>query len=430
MWRNVGRCSQLLFTLAAAGCGAADDGTWSSAELDVIRSELGTLPSSPYEDPTNVYGDDPAAAALGQRLFFDSRYSANGNVACATCHDPERGFQDGRANTSEGLQFTERHAPTLINAAFGTGAEASNAVWQFWDGRKDSLWSQVLAPPENDIEMGSSRTRVALLIADLYREEYEAVFGALPSLRDAAGGARFPDNAKPGTPEWEAMSAADRDLVTGVYVNFGKAVAAYERRIVSRNSRFDRFHAEIAGGASDSQELSSIEKKGLRLFLGKGACVECHKGANFSDWEFHNIALDQEGPHLPSEDPGREAGIAALRDDEFNCNSRWSDVADKPSCAVNALAAEPSDIGAFKTPGLRDVARTAPYMHTGTLNTLEDVIDHYDRGGDESGFAGSVDEKIGKLDLATDEVNALVAFLEALNGEPIDPELTSVPSLP
>jgi cytochrome c peroxidase len=375
-------------------------GPFSDLELAIVRAQLGSLPDTPPPSPTNRFADDTRAAVLGQKLFFETGYSANGEVSCATCHIPSAEFQDNRSNTSEGLEFTKRSTPTLVNAVFGSGA-AGSTVWQFWDGRKDSFWSQALGPPESSIEMGGSRAAVAALVADKYAGDYEAVFGPLPA-------------------------ADDPDAVTRVYVNFGKAIEAYERLVVSKNSAFDRFRDEIIAGSDDSDELDAAQKHGLKIFVGKGGCISCHRGPNFSDWTFHNIGVSQEDiEHVPNRDAGRADGISSLEDDEFNCASRWSDAPDASACAVTALEPKDADTGAFKTPTLRNVALTAPYFHTGAMDTLADVIDFYDQGGQDAGYVGSQDRNIRKLNLSTDEKDALIAFLGALTGDPVDPELTS-----
>ncbi len=446
MRRDLGTWLPLLISaLSCAACGSERSGGYdvaarpepasssaaqlSELELAIVRSELGSLPPAPPPDPSNRYADDPAAAALGQKLFFDARYSENGRVSCATCHIPESGFQDDRANTSEGIGFTGRHAPTLLGAAYGSGAPGST-VWQFWDGRKDSLWSQALGPSENPTEMGGTRAKVALLIADLYRAEYEAVFGPLPALRDDEGASLVPESATPGTSAWQALDTNLQHDITRIFVNFGKAIAAYERKLVSSNSAFDRFWQELADGQSESDLLSTGEIEGLRVFIGKGACISCHQGSNFSDWKFHNIGVSQAGAHLPAEDYGRLTGIELLLSDEFNCLSEWSDQEDKAACSVSTLAAGPRDRGAFKTPSLRNASRTAPFFHTGTATTLADVVEFYDQGGTGSGYVGTLDENITLLNLTGDEKQHLLEFLATLEGEPLAPELVRDPTLP
>jgi cytochrome c peroxidase len=408
----------LALAVALTACGAPpegyslpSDGTgepvgqFSDLELAIVRAQLGSLPDRPPPSPTNRFADDPRAAALGQKFFFEKGYSANGEVSCATCHIPSAGFQDNRANTSAGIDFTGRSSPTIINAVFGSGA-AGSTVWQFWDGRKDSFWSQALGPPENEVEMGGTRTAVTALVAEKYASEYQAIFGALPAL-DAP------------------------DAVTEVYVNFGKAIEAYERLVVSRNSAFDRFRDAIVRGAADSDELDASQKLGLKIFVGKGGCISCHRGPNFSDWTFHNIGVSQaDVEHVPAEDSGRAGAIERLASDEFNCTSRWSDASDAAGCAVTGISARDTDTGAFKTPTLRNVALTAPYFHTGGLDTLDAVVDFYDQGGEESGYVGSQDRNIRKLSLTREEKQALVDFLGALTGDAVDPALTSVAGTP
>jgi cytochrome c peroxidase len=440
----------LVLLATTAACSSSNQGTnaplapdddagslFTEVELEVILHELGSLPAEPPSDPSNQFAEDAGAASLGQKFFFETAFSPAdgpiGPVSCATCHIPDKGFQDDRGNTSQGIGFTNRHAPTLFNAAYG--ASDSGTIWQFWDGRKDSLWSQALGPPENPIEMGSTRCKVALVVFDKYKSEYESVFSAMPALRDAAGKSVFAEAADAASPECDPLEATVKALATPVYVNFGKAIAAYERRIISRNSRFDQFYEEITTGVVTSDKLSEREIAGLKLFVGKGACVSCHKGANFSDWKFHNTGVAQTGANVPPEDRGRADGISKVVSDEFNCTSPWSDAPDKAGCEVNELlssgaAPDPAALGAFKTPSLRSVSLTAPYLHTGTLGSLEEVIDLYDRGGDASGFSGSVDGNIHQLHLSEQEKAALTDFLQALEGQPLPRSLLTDPRKP
>lgn len=405
----------------------SEDQFFDDTELETILTWLGPLPDAIPDDPSNAWADDPAAATLGQKLFFDAGYSGNGEVSCATCHIPNAAFDDDRANTSEGISFTSRASMSVLNGAFGEAAEETSP-WQFWDGRTDSQWAQALAPPEDEIEMGSTRTIVALHVYDTYRAEYEAVFGAMPQLRDGAGDPVAPPEAMPGTAEWDGLPDTVRDDITGVYVNFGKAIAAYERQLISRNSRFDQFWNEIAGGASDSTSLSDAEKAGLRVFIGKGRCLGCHGGRNFTDGQFHNDAVAQAGENVPESDDGRAAGLTIALADEFNCAGQWSDHPDKSRCAVSTLSGAQGELGAFKTPSLRDVANRAPYMHTGMMANLEQVVMHYDLGGAPPGtFAGTRDELMRPLELSQPERQALIAFLFSLSGEPLAPELVTDP---
>lgn len=407
-----------------------DDGPRSffdDDEITTILAWLGPLPDAPRPDPTNAWADDPAAALLGQRLFFDPRYSANGEVSCVTCHEPADGFGDSRANLSTGIAITGRSSPGLLNGAFGSATE-DGPVWQFWDGRADSQWAQALGVPEGAASMASTRSKVVLHLYDEYREEYESVFGPMPALRDEGGVPLVDPTYKPGMPEWDALPQESRDMVEGVYANFGKAVAAYERLLVSRNSRFDQLWNDLAAGAPDSPSLTDEEKAGLRVFIGVGRCLGCHNGPNFTDGEFHNIAIPQSGENVPEMDQGRAAGVMKLVADKFNCAGAYSDHPDKESCPVNFVVPEGAEVGAFKTPSLRSVGQSPPYMHTGNFATLEDVIRHYDLGGAAYGtFEGAKDELLRPLSLDAQQITDLAAFLRALDGEPLPAELTEAP---
>lgn len=418
-------------TAGSSGSGpetTGDAAFFTAAERSTILTWLGPLPDAPPPDPTNRYAEDPDAAKLGQKLFFDARYSGDGSVSCATCHAPETGFDDARANTSLGLAFTSRSAMPIPNGAFGAAAEANAPIWQFWDGRCDSQWSQALQPPESPVEMGSSRATVALHLYDHYRAEYEAVFGAMPRLRDDDDEALIPEWAMPGTSEWEDLPEDTQSDINRIFANFGKAIAAYERRLVSRNSRFDAFWHELNAGAADSDQLTPLEKEGLRTFISNGRCLGCHGGPNFTDGQFHNIAVPQQGDNVDASDEGRRAGLKRLLDDIFNCVGPYSDHPDKSQCAANKVDPDFGELGAFKTPTLRGVTATAPYMHTGAFATLDDVVHHYDIGGAPTGtFDGLRDELMRPLGLTGHERQALVAFLQTLDGEPMDPSLMMAP---
>lgn len=401
---------------------------FTEEERSTILAWLGPLPDEVPADPSNAFADDDAAAALGQALFFEDAYSENGDISCSTCHDPAAAFDESRdSNTSEGVSFTERSSMSVLNGAFAEASEQASP-WQFWDGRADSQWAQALEPPESDVEMGSTRVRVALVVYDHYRADYEAIFGPFPTLHDGNGNPLAPDDAKPGTEAWDALSSDVQDAFTEVYVNYGKAIAAYERRLVSRNSRFDIFWEELAAGAEDSATLTDVEKEGLRVFIGKGRCLGCHSGPNFTDGQFHNTAVPQIGEHIVPMDDGRALGLEQARDSPFNCMGPWSDHPNKGACAINQIGNAQGEQGAFKTSSLRDIANRAPFMHTGSMATIEQAIQHYDIGGAPPGlFAGQRDELMRPIGLANPERIALAAFLRALNGEPLPAALLEDP---
>lgn len=390
---------------AAAVHGHATAGArWSDEERAILRSlslaSLGPVPS----DPSNRWGDDTLAAALGHRLFFDARLSATGRVSCASCHLPDRGFQDDRA-LAEGVGPVPRRTMPIAGTA--------HAAWQFWDGRADSQWSQALGPLESPVEHGGDRTQYARVVATEYRDAYEQLFGRLPEL------AGLPDRAGPvadttRAAAWARMSAGRRDDVTRVYANIGKAIAAYERRIGFAPSRFDRYvEAELAGrphGAASA--FTRDEEAGLRLFIGRASCVNCHNGALFTDDAFHNTGVGLPRVAL-APDSGRAVGVRRALAGEFACTSRWSDAAPDDCAELRFAVTEGEElVRAYKTPSLRNAAQRAPYMHAGQITTLEDVIAHYDRAP----AAPAGHSELRPLRLSAAERAQVAAFLRTLSG--------------
>ena len=450
----------LLIALALGGCDSSDDATdvadstrsdsvdaaevagglpsglafvaQGALHIDVTEEEWRrmqkyALPSDgvPRSNPTNVVAGDDAAASLGQALFFDARLSGTGEYACASCHDPEKGWSDGEATAST-LGTGSRNTPTLWNV----GAQR----WLFWDGRADSLWAQALGPIENPIEMGGDRLAVAHLLSDdsTLKAAYESVFGAMPDLSDPA---RFPDHARPVVNNasdplhvaWAGLSAEDRDVINRIYSNAGKAIEAYERQIVSVNAPFDQF---LEGLLEDDMEkvgrLSEEAQRGLKIFMGSGSCHLCHTGPWFTNLEFHNIGL--ESPPGPLPDIGRTQGVEGVLQDTFNGLGAYSDA---PEASVNDKLrflkrnASLTD-GAFKTPTLRNIAQTGPYMHDGRFEQLDDVLSFYNElPGTAS--VGHREESLQPLELSDDDRRALRSFLESLTGEPLAEHLTTAP---
>jgi cytochrome c peroxidase len=355
---------------------ASSRADWTSAQLDELRSlSLAALdPVRP--DPTNRVADDPRAADLGRRLFFDTRLSSNGRVACSTCHQPERGFQDGTA-LATGVGTTARRTMPLAGMA--------RAPFLFWDGRKDSLWAQALGPLESAVEHGGTRAQYARVVAEHYRRDYELLFGPLPDL-------------------------SQQDGVTLVFVNIGKAIAAYERRIEFGPSRFDQYVAAVTAGQPGATVLTDDEVAGLRLFTGRANCTQCHNGPLFTSNEFHNTGVPPR-PTLPI-DRGRLAGAAAVLNDEFNCRSRWSDARDRCAELEFMVSGDHTQERAYKVPSLRNVADRAPYMDAGQFATLAEVLDHYNRAP----AAASGHSELRPLRLKPVELRQLEAFLRTLSG--------------
>ncbi len=426
----------LLDTSCDMQCGDSEC-LFSDEEWAIVES-LTPLPD-PIPDPTNKYATDEAAAALGQKLFFENRYSGTlkiegtpengglgdvgetGRVACASCHIPDAWFVDTRSlpgNVSLGTRYTTRNAPTLINVSFYN--------FHGWGGKQDSLWTQASRSPESGSNTAGDRCGYAHMLYNYYRAEYNAVFddplpeALSPTAPDAD---RFPPACKPNSSDgaWEAMTAADQRAVNLIMANQGKAVAAYEFKLISRDAPFDRY----VGG--DAEAISASAKRGLQLFIGKAACVDCHNTPFFSDNDFHNIGVPQVGLNVPATDSGRFGGIPSLLSHEFNTSSEFNDGDED---RTEGLAAMEADRGQFRTPGLRLVAMTAPYLHTGALETLREVIEFYNEGGASDGFEGVKHPALVPLGLTDMEVSDLVSFLESLTGDPIPDALIAAPPLP
>jgi cytochrome c peroxidase len=380
--------------------------TWSEDEIATLRSLwIGSLPAL-AADPSNRYATDPAAAALGEKIFFDTRFSSNGQVACATCHLPQLGFQDGKA-LSEGVGITNRRAMPIAGTAY--------SPWFFWDGRKDSQWAQALGPLESPVEHGGNRTLYAHVIDQHYKAEYEAIFGPLPDL------SLLPANAGPvedaaARAAWETMREADRTNVTRIFVNLGKSIAAYERGIMPTPARFDCYVEAVIKGdrATMAATFTPDEEAGLRLFIGKANCTQCHNGPLFTDNHFHNTGVPQ-ATDLP-EDLGRATGAQAVLADEFNCLSPYSDAGPDDCAELRYMVAEGHElVRQFKAPSLRNVAERAPYMHAGQFASLDEVLAHYNAAPE----APAGHSELEPLGISAREVSQLIAFLHTLSA-PLD----------
>lgn len=330
-------------------------------------------PAALPPSPGNAVADDLGAAVLGHAVFFDARLSANQNVRCATCHVPERFFADGQP-TALGLALGTRNSPSILTAAWHR--------WQMWDGRADSLWSQPLLAFENPKEMDFTRLELAHRVALTYRAPYEALFGPLPPLDDAQ---RFPPRGRPGDAAFDGMRSEDQAAVNEVVANLGKALEAYERKLSFTGGRFDDF---VAG---DAEALSPAEREGARVFFSAG-CATCHAGPLLSDDAFHALGNTTER--------GRAEALELLARSPFTAAGAYWD--GEPRALPQPAAA---DEGAFRTPSLRNVSRTAPYGHDGALATLEAAVDSHLPDGVTRG-----------------DRDALLAFLRALDaGDPPSP---------
>jgi len=434
--------------LVVAACGT-NGGEPSRAAFASLRYDEAPPPA----DVSNRYGDDAAAAKLGQKLYFDKRLSGplldpdngalegslgpNGTpglVACASCHVPKDGFVDTRSpgqQISLAAQWTARKAPMLLESGF---ASLFN-----WDGARDSMWRQTIGVMEGNHEFNSSRLFIAQQMFQLYRSDYEAIFGTLPPLDDTA---RFPAltpqttgcviapnstteqylcHGEPGDgAEYDGMTSDDQTAATRVMVNAAKAIAAYQRLLRCGESRFD---AWIDG---DDAALSAAELRGAALFVGKAECATCHAGPNLTDYKFHNVGLAPKHvaqAFVDDNDNGAGTSLAGLATDALNVKSAFSDGDDGrlPASVPASMA------GAFRTPSLRCDATHPSYMHTAQLRTVADVVAFFDAGGDAPGpYPGQ--SELQPLGLSDDEQADLTAFLAALDGPGPDAALLVTPN--
>jgi cytochrome c peroxidase len=388
-----------------------DPHVWSETERTILSSlSLNSLPPLP-PDRSNAIANDPNAARFGHKLFFDVRLSSNGKVSCATCHKPEMKFTDGLPR-AKGVGLTPRKTMTIIGTAY--------SPWLFWDGRKDSQWSQALEPTESPMEHGANRTFYAHIIAydKDYRDQYEALFGDFPDISDKT---RFPPSAgpvpDPGAREaWGNMTEEDREVINRIFVNLGKSIAAYERLIMPGPSRFDKYVDAVQSNNKQRQEelFSQHEARGLDLFIGKAQCINCHNGPLFTNNAFHNTGIPP-AMDLPP-DFGRIEGVLQVKEDPFNCLGPYTDAPEGQCDDLIYTRTEGQEIiAAFKTPTLRNVVETAPYMHSGQIPNLTEVIQHYNTA--PSAVRGH--SEVAVLDLMPDEMQNLEAFLHTLSG-PVD----------
>jgi cytochrome c peroxidase len=351
---------------------------FTPAEVQKILKH-GPWPPPWRPDPSNRVSGEARAAVLGRSLFFEPRLSGNGEIACASCHRQGRGWSDARPR-GVGVREGHRNTQSLFNVRYNR--------WLGWDGAGDSLWAQSLRPILDPAEMGGSATHTARLV----REDAELARRSAEIFGDPA--------AKPDET---------------VLVDVGKALAAFQETIVSGATPFDRFREALA--RADREAVAGYPlaaQRGLRLFIGKGSCSVCHAGPAFSNGEFHDIGI----PYFIAPgrvDPGRYEGIAKLRASPFNLlGPHNDDTARATGWATRQVLQGQRNFGEFKVPGLRNVARTAPYMHNGSLATLGDVVRHYSEI-DESRLHVHGERLLKPLQLADGEKADLIAFLESLS---------------
>jgi cytochrome c peroxidase len=400
--RGRGRLSALAATVLLLGCASDElvDDRFSKQEWEYLQTfRLPAVAPCPGEWQLSSEGCD-AAGVLGQRLFFDPSYAGplcvasdlgspgeTGAVSCASCHAADVWFSDARSipnTTSLGADRTLRNSPSLVNAALhGTFA---------WDGRYPTMASVLEVALVGQATLNSDRLTLATRILDGYRAEYDLAFD--PDLPATAG-------------------ELDGPTIDTIFTNVSRALEAYQRLLVSGNSPFDRY---LDG---DEAALSEGAKRGLKLFIGPAMCSECHSGPAFSDGRFHNSGLTP---------IGAEDDCHAVMPPAMNPGTCVTSTVQ--DCGRVRVTGEAADRGSFRTPGLRQVAETGPYMHAGQLATLEDVMDFYRRGGDASGFVGEKDRFLLPLELDDQDAQDLVELLRALTGDEIPERLRGPVSAP
>jgi cytochrome c peroxidase len=322
-------------------------------------------------DASNRVDGKAGAIDLGRRLFSDRRISASGRLSCASCHDPNRAFQDGRRSSRH-----QRNTPTLL--------DVGTLRWFGWDGAKDSLWAASMLPLINVDELAATpQLLLALFNRDVaLRKRYETLFGAVVD---------------------------DEQLL----VNAAKALAAFQATLVSPRTAFDEFRDALArGDAKAAARFPSDAQRGLKLFVGRGKCFFCHTGPTFTNGEFADVGR----PFFSTAgaDPGRWGGLQQLLASAYSRLGKYSDAGEAAAIATKHVLLEPRNFGEFKVPSLRGLTATAPYFHDGSAARIEDVVRHYSTV-DESRLHADGEKIIRALKLSADEEKYLAAFLKSLS---------------
>ena len=408
--------SQISQTSFAQEDTSSDTYEWSAAQRLVLGSLARASLGRPQSDGSNRVADNPAAAALGKQLFFDVGLSGEGKYSCASCHQPELAFTDG-LRTGVASKVGTRNTPTVLDSGF--------QQWLTWDGRRDSLWSQALEPIESSKELAGGRVMALRHVerVSVLREAYRNVFGEMPILEG------LPQRASPlgsdsARAAWQALPPLRRIDIDTAFTNLGKAIAAYQRTLLSGESRFDHFiEAVLADDMAEADRwMSKKEQRGLVRFIDPdNMCLNCHNGPLLSNRGFQNIGTG-EGEESATPDFGRLIGVQTVLIDPFNCRSAYADGASRDCDLLDSAQRTEVEAlmnGAFKVPGLRNVGLTAPYMHDGRYETLEQVIRHYQQP--PAGF-----HELRPLpDLSDDAVGEIAAFLDTLNTLPMKKENVS-----
>lgn len=364
-----------------ASVSAAQQGNLLLSESEIELTLLhGPWPVETPRDPSNRVSGSATAIEFGEALFFSPELSRSKAVSCATCHDPDRAFSDGRS-VAEGARTLPRNTLALANVGFHR--------WFGWDGSTDNLWAQSLVPILNSEEMGLTFDDLSRLSTHPdFSPVYTALFG----------------DAKGQTP-------------VDISVNLVKALAAYQETLTTGHTPFDRFRDALqAEDYATAAAYPEDAQRGLSIFLGRGKCTFCHSGPLFTNGEFHDAGvgyfLNESGV-----DEGRHRGLKSLTSSPFTQDSQYNDDPERTGAwAVRQVKPQHADFGTFRVPGLRDVAKTAPYMHNGSLAHLSDVADHYSTIDLERMHADG-ESILEPLGLSALEAADLVAFLESLSSD-------------
>lgn len=372
---------------ATAAPSASHESSADRALLDFSAQERariashGPWPPHAMKDLANRADGRPAAVAWGRQLFADKRLSADGAVSCASCHDPRQAFQDGRtvARARPDGPARQRNTPSLL--------DSQGARWLGWDGAHDSLWAASRAPLLATDEMGHSVASLANYV--------RAQSGLKRGYRLAFG---------------QSLPASDEQLV----VDVAKALAAYQATLRSPRTAFDDFRdALVRGDLRAAASYPMPAQRGLRLFLGHGRCSVCHAGPAFTNGEFADVGIPffVEG----GVDPGRHGGLLKLQSNPLNRLGPFNDAPNRDPRVVSTrhVLIEPRHFGEFRVPGLRQLSKTAPYMHNGSLPTIEAVVQHYSLL-DENRLHADGERILRRLDLTAEELADLAAFLRSL----------------
>ncbi|HSI02320.1 MAG TPA: cytochrome c peroxidase [Reyranella sp.] len=367
------------FLLAIGPAHAETALEWTAEEVRAVAAH-GPWPPAPPRDPSNRVSGNPAAVALGRALFDEPRLSASRQISCGDCHQAGRDWRDGRARAVGRVEL-DRRTPSLWNVGY--------QHWFGWDGAADSLWMQSLRPILDPREMGSNAVAVARLLRDdkALACGYRRAFGETPG-------------------------ADDERLL----VDAAKALAAFQETLVTPRTAFDDFRDAVVGGDRvAAQRYPLAAQRGLKVFL-RSTCAACHFGPLFSNGEFGDTGI----PFFlrPGEvDSGRHGGIARLNGSPFNRLGRYSDDHGASAMRTRHVEAQHRNFGEFRVPGLRQVGRTGPYMHDGSLATLEEVVKHYSTVSPDRLHSDGV-PLVRPLGLTPQDSADLITFLRTLDAIP------------